>query len=76
MKIKTQGHLTALYIGLFQSSFAILCSTQGNLQKFCCNCFAKGKETNSSLHTFTEQTIFDFLLTIFAPNSTTKLVVL
>ena len=33
-----------------------------------------GKETNSSLDTFTEQTIFDFLLTIFSLNSTTEFV--
>ena len=35
-----------------------------------------GKETNSSLDTFTEQTIFDFLSTIFSPHSNTKFVVL
>ena len=28
-----------------------------------------GKETNPSLHTFTELTIFDFLLTIFSPHN-------
>ena len=33
-----------------------------------------GKETNSSLDSFTEVTIFDFSLTIFAPHSTTKFV--
>ena len=47
---------------LFQSSFVILCSTHGR----------NGKETNSSLDTFTEQTIFGFLLTIFPAHSTTK----
>ena len=30
MKTKIQGHLTALYMALFQSSFVILCSTQGS----------------------------------------------
>ena len=30
------------------------------------------KETNSSLDTFTDQKIFDSLLTIYSPNSTTK----
>ena len=35
-----------------------------------------GKETNSSLDTFTEQTIFDFLLTIFSTQKTTKFVML
>ena len=35
-----------------------------------------GKETNSSLDTFTEQTIFDFLSTIFSPHNNTKFVVL
>ena len=35
-----------------------------------------GKETSSSLDTFTEQTIFDFLLTIFSPLKTTTYVVL
>ena len=33
-----------------------------------------GKEANSSLDNFTEQTIFDFLLTKFSPWSTTKFV--
>ena len=76
MKITNQGHLTALYMVFFQYTFLIFCSTQRSLKKFGCNWSAKGKETNSSLHTFTEQKIFDFLLTIFAPNSTTKLAVL
>ena len=40
------------------------------------NLAVMGKETNSSLDTFTEQTIFNFLLTIFSPHSTTKFVVL
>ena len=35
-----------------------------------------GKETSSSLDTFIEQTIFDFLLTIFSLHSTAKFVVL
>ena len=73
MKIKIQGHLTTLYMVLFQPSFVILCSTHG-LQKFGCNWPAMGKETYSILNTFTEQTIFDFLLTIFSSHGTTKLV--
>ena len=76
MKIKIQRQLKVLYKVLFQFTFVIFCSRQGSLKKFGCNWSAKGKETNFSLHTFTEQTIFDFLLTILAPNSTTKLVVL
>ena len=76
MKIKIQGHLTTLYMELFQPSFAILYSTQGSLLKIGCNWSAMGKETNSSLDTFTEQTILDFLLAILSPNKTTKFVVL
>ena len=74
VKIKTQGYLTTLYMVLFQSCFVILCSTYGSLQKFGCNWSAMGKEINSSLDTFTEQTIFGFLLTISSPHSTTKFV--
>ena len=33
-------------------------------------------ETNSNLDTFTEQTIFHFLLAIFSPRNTTKFAVL
>ena len=62
MKIKTQGYLTTLYMVLFQSSFVILCSTYGSLQKFGCNWSAMGKEINSSLDSFTEQTILVFYL--------------
>ena len=35
-----------------------------------------GKERNSSLDAFTEQTIFDFLRTIFSRHNTTKFYVL
>ena len=35
-----------------------------------------GKETNFSLDNFSEETIFDFLRTIFSPHSTTKFAVL
>ena len=76
MKIKIQGHLTTLHMVLFQSSFVILCSTHGSSQKFGCNWLAMVKETNSSLDTFTEQTIFDFSLAIFSPDSTKTYVVL
>ena len=41
-----------------------------------CNLSAMNKETNSSPDTFTEQTIFDFLLSIFCSHSTTIFVVL
>ena len=75
MKIKTQGHRTTTYMVLFQSSFASLGSTHGSLSKFGCNWSGMGKETNSVLDTFTEQTIFDFLLTIFSLHSTTKSIV-
>ena len=68
MKIKIQV--------LFQFSFVILCSTHGSLQNFECNLSAMGKETNSSLDTFTEQTIFDFLLTIFSHHRNTKFAML
>ena len=61
---------------LFQSSFVIPCSTHGTLSKFGCNWSAVGTETNSSLDTVTEQTIFNFLLIIFSPHSTAKFVVL
>ena len=61
---------------LSHSTFVIFYSRQDGLKKFGCNWSEKGKEANSSLHTFTEQTIFDFLLTIFAPNSSTIVVVL
>ena len=67
MKIKIQGHSTTVYMVLFQSSFVILCSTNS------CNWSAMGKKTISSLHTSTEQTIFDFSLTKFSPHSTTNL---
>ena len=53
MKIKIQGHLTTPHMVLFQSSFAISCSTHGSLKKFGCNWCIMGKETNSSLDTFT-----------------------
>ena len=76
MKIKIQGHLATLYMVLSQSSFVILYSTHGSLQNFGCNWSAVGKKTNSSLDNFTEQTIFDFSLTIFSPNSATEFVVL
>ena len=64
-KIKIQGYLTTLYMVLFQSSFVIFCSKHGSLYKFNCNWSAMGKETNSSQDTFTEQTIFDSLLTAY-----------
>ena len=76
MKIKIQGHLATLYMVLFQSSSVILCSTHVTEAVIGCNWSAMGEETNSSLDTYTEQAIFDFLLTIFSPHSTTKLVVL
>ena len=64
MKIEIQGHLTTLCMVLFWSSLEIRHSTHGRLYKCGCNWSALGKETNSTLDTFTEQTIFDFLLTI------------
>ena len=70
------NYVNTLYMVLFQSSFIILCSTHGSLKKFGCSWSAMGKETNSNLGPFTEQTIFDFLLTIFSPYSTTKFAVL
>ena len=76
MKIKTQGYLTTLYMVLFQSSFVILHSIDDRLKIFGCNWSTMGKETNSTLDTFTEQTTFDFLLTIFSMHSTAKFVVL
>ena len=63
-----------LYMVLFQSSFVILCSTHGSLQKFDCNWSAMGTETNSSLDTDTELTIFNYLLIIFSPHSATKFI--
>ena len=60
---------------LFQSSFVIFCSTHGSLQKSSCNWSVIGKGTHSSPDTFTEQTIFEFLLTIFSSQSNTKFVV-
>ena len=76
MKIKIQGHFATLHMVLFQSNFVILCSTHDSLYKFGCNWSPMGKETNSSLDTFTEQIIFNFSLTIFSPHSTTKFAVL
>ena len=76
MKIKIEGHIITLHRVLFQSSFLIFYSTHGRLSKLDCNWSSKGKETNSCLDTFTEQTILDFLLTTFSPHSTTKFVVL
>ena len=76
MKIKIQGDLMTLYMVLFQSSFVILCSTHDSLLTFGCNWSMMGTETNTSLDTLTEQTIFNFLLTIFFLYSTTKFVVL
>ena len=55
-----------LYMVLFQCSLVILCSTHSSLSKCGCNWFAMGIETNSSLDTVTEQTIFKFLV-IFSP---------
>ena len=66
MKIKIQGHLTTLFTVVFQSNFVNFYSTNGSLQKFGCNWSAMGKEKNSSLDIFTEQIIFNFLLTIFS----------
>ena len=60
MKIKIKGHLATLYMVLFQSSFANLCSTHGTLKNFGCNWSAMDAETNSSLVTVTEHTIFSF----------------
>ena len=60
----------------FQSIFVILCSTHDSLQTFGCNWSAMGTGKNSSLDTVTEQTIFNFLLIIFSPHSTTKFAVL
>ena len=76
MKIKIWGHSTTLYMVLFQSSFVIPCSAHGSLKRFGCNWSAMGTGINSSLDTVTEQTIFNFLLIIFSPHSTTKFVVL
>ena len=53
--------LTTQHMVLFQSSFVILCTTHGSLKKISYNWTSMGKETNSSLDTVTEQTIFDFL---------------
>ena len=36
----------------------------------------KNKKKNKKMDTFTENTIFDFLLIIFSPNNTAKFVVL
>ena len=69
------------------SSFVILYSTHRSLKTISCNWSTMGKETNSSLDTFTERIIFDFLLSrqssifyfllnIFSPHSTTKFFVL
>ena len=62
--------------GTFQFSFAIIGSKHGSLKQFGYNWSATGKETNSSLDAFAGQIIFDFLLTIFSPHSTTKFIVL
>ena len=50
MKIKNQGYLSTLYMVLFQSAIG----PQWDQSQ-------TNKETNSSLDTFTEQTIFNFL---------------
>ena len=76
MKIKILGNLTTLCIVLFRSSFVILRSTNGSLYKFDCNMSVMGTETNSSLDTVTENTIFNYLLLSFLHTSTTKFVVL
>ena len=67
MKIKIQGHLTLLYMVPsvpHMAGYKNLSVTGPQWVK---------KQT---LDTFPEQTIFDFLLIIFSPRSTTKFVVL
>ena len=64
MKIKILGNLRILYMVIFQSSFVILRSTNGSLYKFDCNISVMGTETNSSLDTVAEQTIFNYLFII------------
>ena len=61
---------------IFQSSFVILRSTNGSLYKFDCNISVMGTETNSSLDTVAEQTIFNYLPSSFLHTSTKKFVVL
>ena len=76
MKIKILGNLRILYMVIFQSSFVILRSTNGSLYKFDCNISVMGTETNSSLDTVAEQTIFNYLPSSFLHTSTKKFVVL
>ena len=52
--------------GSFNNTLAFSNTAHGTFSAYFCNpLFHMGKETNSSLDTFTEQTIFDFLLTYF-----------
>ena len=61
---------------LIPSSFVILCSKNGSLYKFDYNMSVIGTETNSSLDTIAEQTIFKYLLLSFLHTCTTKFFVL